>query len=76
MKNAMHLVTNNAALFQAASIEISTISLPCEHNGNWFETALMTQGGVEPIAQYPTMPEAVLGHQRLARQYGCSNNVT
>ena len=66
-----HLINNNAGLFREPTLQISTVEiLPGE-----YETAYVTNGGVEPIASYETMQAAIDGHYALSRRYGLTNQV-
>jgi hypothetical protein len=67
----LHLISNNAGLFREATIQVSTVELVSGE----YETALMTEGGVEPIEQYDTMADAVSGHQYWCRHYNTYNDL-
>ena len=75
MAQRLHLITNNAKFLRPPTVQVSTIDLPSSHLGMWYETAVLTEHGIDEIERYETMAEAVEGHQRWARKMNCSNEV-
>ena len=49
---------------------ISTVKLPIIHGDMWYESCLFVGSDNEVLDRYATLSEAILGHNRLAKQYG------
>lgn len=64
------LINNNAGIFGAPTLELSTVQLPRRACiGMAFESCLFGDGVSEVVDQYATLAEAVDGHCRLAIRY-------
>jgi hypothetical protein len=54
-----------------ASIELSTVRLPSFSHDAWpYESCLFVKQDSEVLCRYASLDEAVLGHNKLAKQYG------
>lgn len=70
----LRLINNNAALFRAPSVQLSTIQLPAfaDHP---YESCLFTEDSSDVVDSYDTLDEAVAGHVRLSLKYNLTNSV-
>ncbi len=67
----LRLVTANWSWFRDPTIKVSTVDLGLEdYDGRRFETALVTEAGVDDVERYATRAEAIQGHARWCAQVG------
>jgi hypothetical protein len=68
--NNVKLESTNGSMFKAATIRLSTISLPALYGAGKFETSLFSGKDSEILETYNSLKDAVAGHQKYADDLG------